>query len=201
MTHFSFFRQMTLALAVIASCTAASAQDTPAASKPSVASAKAGAVLVSATGEIVEVDQQARIVVIKGPQGNVGAYSVDPAVKNFDQVKVGDRVRLDYKVGIALALRKGGDSIREKVEKESAAVAAPGSKPGAAATKTTTLVANVVSVNRAKKFATLKGPEGRVADVAIQDPQVLKDIKAGDQVVAVVTASVAVSVKPAPAAK
>lgn len=198
----SQLKHAAIALALAASCGGASAQQAPATtSKPMVTDAKAGAMHVTAYGEILAIDVPGRLVTIKGPKGNVGVYAVDPAVRNLAQVKVGDRIRLDYKVGIALALRKGGDSIREKVESESAAVARAGAKPGVAGSKTTTLVANVLSVDHKQKFATLQGPEGRVVDVAVQDPQVLKDLKAGDQVVAVVTESVAVNVEPAPVTK
>jgi len=202
----SFIRPLAIVLAAALSSVAVQAQTatapaTPAASQPAVEAVKAGVVSLTTYGEITALDVAQRLVTIKGPKGRVGVFSVDPAVKNLDQVKVGDRIRLDYTVGVALALRKGGDGIREKVEADSAAVAQKGAKPGVAAARTTTLVANVVSVNKKKKYATLKGPEGRVVDVAIEDPAVLKEIKAGDQVVAVVTESVAVNVRPAPAAK
>ena len=66
--------------------------------------------------------------------------------------------------------------------------------------KRTTVVANVLSVNKTKKIATLKGPEGNVVDVMVRDPQVLQEVQAGDQVVAVITESIAVNVRPANAA-
>jgi len=166
-------------------------------SQPAVAGAAADGVRITVVGEIVAVDAAARTVSIKGPQGNVGDYAVDPAVKNLEQVKVGDRVRLDYRAAIGLALVKGGDGIREKVEGESVTGAQAGSKPGAAALKTTTIVANVISVDRKKKLVRLQGPEGRVVDVQVRDPKLLKEVKADDQVVAKVTESVAINVRPA----
>lgn len=197
----SFIRPLAIVLAAALSSVAVQAQTaaTPAASQPSIAGAKAGVANLTAYGEITDLDVAQRLVTIKGPKGRIGVFSVDPAVKNLDQVKVGDRIRLDYQVGIALALRKGGDGIREKVEADSAAVADKGAKPGAAVSRRTTLVANVIGVNKKKKYATLKGPEGRVVDVAVEDPAVLNEIKTGDQVVAVVTESVAINVRPAPA--
>lgn len=197
----AYIRPLAVAAFALSSIVAAQAQTAPAASKPVVADAKGGAARITAIGEITAIDVAQRLVTIKGPKGNVGVFSVDPAVKNLDQVKVGDRIRIDYLAAVALALRKGGDGIREKVEADSAAVADKGAKPGVAAARKTTIVANVIGVNKQKKYATLQGPEGRVVDVAIEDPQVLKDIKTGDQVVAVVTESVAINVRPAPPAK
>ncbi|MBS0453278.1 MAG: hypothetical protein JSS14_18455 [Proteobacteria bacterium] len=164
-----------------------------------VVDAKGGGATVSVVGEITAIDVANRIVSIKGPKGNVSDMVVDERVRNLDKVKVGDQVKLTYRVGVALALLKGGDGIREKVESEGAARAAEGAKPGGVVVKTTTVVANVEAVNQKRKIVTLKGPEGKVVDVQVEDPAVLKEVKVGDQVAAKVTESVAVRVTPAKA--
>ena len=115
------------------------------------------------------------------------------------QLTIGDRVRLSYRIGLALALVKGGDGIREKVETDSAAVAARGAKPGGTVMKRTTIVANVESVDAKRGVATLRGPSGDFVDVKVRDPKILHEVKAGDQVVASFTESVALRVQPAPA--
>jgi len=178
----------------------AHAQDSSAPKAERVVDAEGGGVVVSAVGEITAVDVANRIVSIKGPKGNISDMLVDPRVRNLDQVKVGDRVRLTYRVGVALALLKGGDGIREKIESEGAVRSAPGAKPGGAVVKTTTVVANVEAVNTKKKIVTLRGPEGKMVDVYVKDPQVLKEVKVGDQVGARITESVAVRMQPAKAA-
>lgn len=160
--------------------------------------ARGGSTVVSVVGEVTAIDLAYRIVSIKGPKGNIGEMRVDPAVKNLDKVKVGDRVRLSYRIGVALALVKGGDGIREKVETDSASVAARGAKPGGSVTKRTTIVANVQSVDVKRSVATLQGPSGVLYDVKVRDPKVLHDVQVGDQVVANITESVALRVQPAP---
>jgi len=177
----------------------AHAQDSGAAQAVKVADAEGGGVVLSVVGEIVAIDVANRIVSIKGPKGNVSDMLVGDDVRNLDQVKVGDRVRLTYRVGVALALLKGGDGIREKVESEAAVRSQPGAKPGGAVVKTTTVVANVWAVNHKRKVVTLRGPEGKTVDVHVKDPQVLKDVKVGDQVGARITESIAVRVQPAKA--
>ena len=192
--------------ALIAACAAltlcagtASAQTEPARKTIELEDARGGSAVLSVTGEITAVDVANRIVSIKGPKGNISDLRVDPAVRNLEQVKVGDRVRLSYRIGVALALRKGGDGIRERIETESAAVAAKGARPGGVATTRTTIVANVFGVDRKKKIVTLRGTSGQLTDVHVRDPQVLREVKVGDQVVASITESVALSVRPAPA--
>lgn len=175
------------------------AQNPPATQPLVIPDARGSSTVVSVVGEITAVDAANRIVSIKGPKGNVADMRVDPAVRNLDQVKVGDRVRLSYRVGVALALMKGGDGIRETVETESASVAQRGAKPGAAATKRTTIIANVEGVDTKNKTVTLQGTDGKLVDVRIRDPKVLRDVKVGDQVVASITETVAVRVRAAPA--
>lgn len=184
-----------LALGVLA-LPAAQAQDSSGQAVKVVDAAGDG-MQVSVVGEVVAIDVANRIVSIKGPKGNVSDMLVDPRVRNLDKVKVGDRIRLTYRVGVALALLKGGDEIREKVESLAGTRSAPGAKPGGTLVKTTTVVANVEAVNAKRKIVTLRGPQGKVVDVQVQDPEVLKEVKAGDQVAARVTESVAVRVTPA----
>lgn len=162
----------------------------PAKKKVELEDARHGSTIVSVVGEITAVDVANRVVSIKGPRGNIGEMKVDPAVKDLDKVKVGDRVRVSYRVALALALKKGGDGIRERVETEASSMS------GASATKRITIVANVESVNAKRGIATLRGPEGNFVDVKVRDPKLLHDVKAGDQVVASVTETVAVGVQP-----
>ena len=161
--------------------------------------ARGGSAVLSVTGEITAVDVANRIVSIKGPRGNINDLRVDPAVRNLEQVKVGDRVRLSYRIGVAVALVKGGDGIRERVETDAAAVAQKGARPGGVAVNRTTIVANVFSLNRKKNIVTLRGTSGQLVDVHVRDPKALKDVNVGDQVVANITESVALRVTPAPA--
>ena len=76
----------------------AAAQDAPPRKTVELADAKGGGAEVSVVGEITAIDAANRVVSIKGPKGNIGEMRVDPAVKNLEQVKVGDRVRLSYRI-------------------------------------------------------------------------------------------------------
>jgi len=172
------------------------AQDAPPNKSTELTDAKGGGTIVSVVGEVIAIDPSTRVVSIKGPKGNIGNLRVDERAHNLDQIKIGDRVRLTYRMSVAFALMKGGDGIREKVETEGRAHAPAGDKPGTELVKSTTLVANVEAVNLKKKIATLKGPQGNLVDVQVHDPEVLKEVKVGDQVAAYVTESVAVHMQP-----
>jgi Cu/Ag efflux protein CusF len=152
---------------------------------------------VSTTGTITAIDVGERLVTVKNAQGTERIFRVDPKVPSLENLKVGDRVGVDYLVAVAVALRKGGGDVREKVEDEAKSHEPTDGKPGMQAARRTTYVANVLAVNRAQQTVRLKGPAGRVGDIRVEDKAALADVKVGDQVVAVVYEAVAVGVRPA----
>ena len=106
----------------------AGAQTEPARRSVELSDARGGEAVLNVTGEVTAVDAQRRIVSIKGPRGNINDLLVDPAVRNLDQVKVGDRVRLSYRVGVATwRLRSSAKTLATMVVRR--AMAAPGRAP------------------------------------------------------------------------
>ena len=74
--------------------------------KPKGMPAVANVTVTEAIVKVTAVDQAARTLTVAGPLGNVVTYSVDPAVKAFSQVKVGDRIVVRYTEAIAIAVTK-----------------------------------------------------------------------------------------------
>jgi len=151
-------------------------------------------VKVSAT--ITDIDKATRDVTLKGPQGNLMTVTAGPDVKNFDKLKVGDQVDLQYVEALTLELKKGGGMVVGRTEKADAVGAKKGESPGGAVGRQVTIVADVVAVDPAKQIVTLKGPKQTV-DLRIPDPEQFKRIAKGDQVEAQFTQAVAVAVEPA----
>lgn len=149
-------------------------------------------------GEITAIDTQNRRVTVKGPRWGENSYYVDPAVANLENMKVGDRVNVEFRTAFALALRKGGTGIRERVEQDASSVQVPGpQRPGISEMRRTTVVSNVDAVDRKNRTVTLTGPEGNTVQLRVRDAQLLQDVSKGDQVVAVISEAVAVKVTPA----
>jgi hypothetical protein len=166
------------------------------AQKPMVEELKAKAIDVKVTGTITAINAADRTVSVKGPQGRVHTFVAGPEVRNFANMKVGDEVEVDYQAAVAIALAKGSTG-REKIETEVAARAPAGGRPGAAAAKVTTIVAKIENVDTKRGTATLQGPEGRYVVVKVKDPKIMKEIKAGDEVVIGFYEAAAVAVRPA----
>jgi Cu/Ag efflux protein CusF len=158
---------------------------------------KAGVVeTIKVTATITAIDKATRDVTLKGPQGNEMTVTAGPDVKNFDNLKVGDQVNLNYIEALTLELKKGGGLLVQRSEKAGAAGAKPGEKPAGAVGRQVTVVADVVAVDPAKQTVTLKGPQ-RTVNLRIPDPEQFKRVAKGDQVEATYTQAVALAVEPA----
>ena len=151
---------------------------------------------VKATATITAIDKSTRDVTLKGPQGREMTVMAGPDVKNFDNLKVGDQVDMQYVEALTLQLRKGGDKTVAKTEKTDAVGAKKGEAPGGAVGRQVTVVANVVALDPAKQVVMLKGPNQTV-DLRVADPTQFKNIAVGDQVEATFTQAFAVAVEPA----
>ena len=192
------FAPITVAMLAATVVFAASAQQAPTTSS-SVAVAPGKAVATTTTtasAVIVSIDATYRIVTLKTASGKVVEVVAGPEVKNFDQLKVGDQVNLNYMEALTLELKKGGGLVVARTEKAGAAGAKPGEKPAGAVGRQVTVVADVVALDPAKQVVTLKGPQ-RTVDLHIADPEQFKRIAKGDQVEATYTQALAIAVEPA----
>ncbi len=176
--------------------TAAQAQAAPPQATVLAASAPgkgaiAGKVTVSAT--VVAIDAAARTVTLKGAKGNVVDVVVPPEAKNFSEIRVGDLVTVEYVRALTLQLKPSG-GLRSSTTETATAPVPAGAVAGGATAKQVVIMANVTAVNAKENFVTLRGPKGNSVDLSV-DPSQLKLVKVGDQVEAVYTEAMAVTVQ------
>ena len=202
MTQLHFTRTRTVALALIAMTSGAItlAQTPPApaggavvVSEPGKASAMR-ALEVSAS--VVGIDKATRTLTLKGPKGQVVDLVASDAVKNFDQIKVGDSVVARYAQALTLELKKTKGVVGATVSEE-AAKAKPGERPAVAGARQVTVIADVVAVDPKASTITVKGPKGNLVTLDVQNPDQFKVVKKGDQIEVTYTEALALSVEPA----
>lgn len=157
--------------------------------------------MVKTTATVVGIDVATRGVTLKRQDGRIFTFTAGEQVRNFDQLRVGDKVTAEYAAGVSLELKKGGKELRQSSDKQLMDRAPLGAKPAGAIGRTVTVLADVVAVDAKKQTISLRGPAGDIVDLAIQDPAQLKNIKKGDQVEATYAQALAISVEAAPAAK
>ncbi|SPA31387.1 conserved hypothetical protein; putative exported protein [Cupriavidus taiwanensis] len=150
---------------------------------------------VKATATVAAIDAATRTVTLKDEQGKLTDVQVGDDVRNFGQLRVGDAVTAEYTQALSVSLNRQS-GIRSSSEREITQRAAPGAKPGGMVGREVTVTADVVAVDTKTGMVTLKGPQGRMVDVHVADPKQLKAVRAGEQVQAVYTEAIAISVTP-----
>lgn len=133
-------------------------------------------------GSVTKIDKKTRTIFFKNNEGE-SKFVAGPEIKNFDQIKKGDRLSVTYELAVAIELIKTkSDGIRSKVETSSETTSKAGEKPTRTITNTTTIIADIIAVDRPKKLVSVKGPSGKVTVVTVKNPQLLADVNVGEQV-------------------
>ena len=133
-------------------------------------------------GEVVKVDKKTRTITFKNKEGE-SKFVAGPDIKNFDQIKKGDRVNVNYELAVAIELIKTkSDGVRTKVETNTVTKSKANEKPSETITNQTTIIADIVEVNREKKLVSVKGPSGKITTVTVKNPALLADVNVGEQV-------------------
>lgn len=167
--------------------------------KPPVAGVAAQEAALLYDGEVIKIDSATRTVTLKNNDGETSIVA-GPEVKNFAEIKVGDRFDVVYELAIAIELVKVKNPGAASEQVTTSTTTAPqGDKPGIVTTNTVTAVANVEAIDTVKNTVSLKGPQGNVFKVKVQNPDLMKDIAVNDQVKVVYSEAIAAVVStPAP---
>jgi Cu/Ag efflux protein CusF len=150
---------------------------------------------VKVTATVTALDKANRAVTLKGQGGYEMTMIATDEVKNFDQIRVGDKVVVHYTQALALELKKGGGEIPKRVESEGASRAGPDEKPASVVKRQVTVVADVTAVDMKNQMVTLRGPK-KTVKLKVEDPEQLKLIKKGDQIEATYSEALAASIEP-----
>jgi hypothetical protein len=160
---------------------------------------KASAVrVIEASAKVVAIDKATRTLTLRDAKGRSFDVVAGDEVRNFAQVALGDLVVVRFAQALTMQLLKTKAGVREMTEREAAARAPAGERPGGAVGREVTAILDVLAVNPKKMTITVKGPKGNVVDLQVQNPDHFKVVKKGDQIEAVYREAVAISVEPAP---
>src|SRR5438067_1942436 len=154
---------------------------------------------VKTTATVVGIVPETRTVNLKRPDGKIVEIQAGDEVRNFNKIKVGDTVTVDYTEALSLELKKGGKGTPDVTATEDTTRAPVGAQPRGTVGRQISVLANVIAVDSKDQAVVLRGPQGNTVELNVRDPEQLKRIKVGDQVRAVYTEALAVAVEPAPA--
>jgi len=153
------------------------------------------------TATVTAINTATRAVTIQGDQGPV-TIQVGPDVKNFNNLKVGDRVNISYYQGIAAKLVKGGKTVSDPAVStfRQGNSPGPGLTPSGVVGASATVTAKIQDVNLPTNTVAFTDSNGTTHIVQVKTPEMqsfIRDLKRGDIVQVTFTDSVAVEVLPA----
>ena len=146
------------------------------------------------TATVEAIDYHSRMVTIRGPQGKMIDLHADESVRNFNQVRVGDKVNVEVLESVALYVQKHDGTQPSVREGAAVAVAPRGERPGIAAADTVVITATVEAINYDTRMVTLRGPKGTRTLRVHERARDMEKVKVGDQVVVRYTVAVAITV-------
>lgn len=147
------------------------------------------------TAKVLAIDKADRIVTLLGPKENVVDVVVGEEARNFDQIKVGDELKITYYESVAIYLGKPGTQPDEDASLV-VARSAKGEKPGGYAVGAVDVRAEVVGIDKKQRTVTLEMPEGNVVTTDVdKSVKAFDTLEVGDTIHARLTKAIAISVE------
>jgi hypothetical protein len=172
----------------------ASAQTGQAAPETSTAASPQGvtsATVLTVHGKIAAVDEAQKQVTLEA-NGKKVTFTVENPY-NLKAAKVGEPVVVHYYEVVTIRKKKPGEQLPAASLSEGLATAQSGT-PGAVARERASLLVTVTDVDLANGTVTVKGPDGSEEKVKARNPQLLKHVKAGDELVISISRATAIAI-------
>jgi hypothetical protein len=152
------------------------------------------AAAIHVTATVVALDPAKRSVSIVGPLGQTNTYICGPAVRNYDQIKVGDKVKATYVESVAVAASPASAPASIGAG-GTVAVAPKGAMPGVVMAKTIEITDKIEAIDTATRTITLEGVMGHPKTVKAGPHVDLAALKTGDDVRLRITQALAIRVE------
>lgn len=135
---------------------------------------------VAVSGTVEAIDHTARLLSLKGEDGEIVTVDVPKSLTRFHEIKVGDTVTARYRDNVVVRLKKPGEAAVNTLE--AGVTPGGGAKPGATVAAQHTMTATVDAIDAKVPSISFKGPNGWSYSRRILDKSVLKQVKVGDRV-------------------
>jgi hypothetical protein len=128
------------------------------------------------------VNYETRELTLKDSMGEIATYVVGPIVRNFDQIKKGDKVSLQYQESVTIIDYSGLETEPARGEMVTLEGAPAGEKPSGVIVGTTEVLAEVIAIDQEARTVTLKGPMRTVTVAVDETVENFDRVKQGDKV-------------------
>jgi hypothetical protein len=150
---------------------------------------------VTATATIQAIDKTNRLVTLRDESGAEDTMQVGPAMTRFDELKVGDKVKVQYYESLVLQVRKPGDAVKTGGDKAALATGT-GASPAATLSRQQTTTVEVLAIDQKLPSITVKTADGRTVSRKVENRKNLEGVKVGDKIDITYTQAALVSVEP-----
>ena len=136
------------------------------------------------------INHKSRLVTLKRDDGTSVTFTPSPEVRNLDQVKVGDVLRVEYSASVRIQLADVEGIDPAAAEVSAVTRSEEGEMPAMAAVDTKVILAKVVAVDLENMTYKLELPDGAVREYVAMVRENLEMAAVGDVVAIEVTESV-----------
>ena len=175
------------------SCGASAQSAAPGATPAQTAPEVRYATVVNFQGKIVDVDTAKSMVTLEGPEGQRATFVVQNP-DNLKAAKVGEPFSARYYDIVTIRKKKAGENVQEATT-AGVWTTNPLGVPGGSRAVQATMVVTVEAIDEANGTVTVKAADGTTKTVMAQHPEMLKQIKAGDQLVLALYRAIAISLQ------
>lgn len=147
------------------------------------------------TATVTAIDAEKRTVTIVDHAGEKTLVKCGPEVVNFDQIRVGDQLKVRIASELVVFVAPAGATLPADSASGAIALAPEGAKPGGVLATTTQVTATVKAIDVRHHRAVLQFADGTVKTIAVRPDVDLSQRQVGEQVVIRKTENVAVSVE------
>jgi hypothetical protein len=152
----------------------------------------------SAEATVVRVDTAKRHLVLQGDNGQEFTVNVPEKIKRLNEIKPGDKIKVDYFESLALSLEPPGAGGTSGTKSKTMTERSAGKLPGGTVAHQETGMVEIVKIDKADNQITVKRPNGDMDVIDVKDPQLqshLDQLKEGDKVKASYTEAAVVNIE------
>ena len=156
---------------------------------------------VTATATIQAIDTTTRSITLRDETGVEDSYIAGPEVTRFNELKVGDTVKMTYYESVFLQVRKAGSTAGTTGAPpadstlDAAVTRGKGALPGVTAAVQEKMTVTVKAIDPALPSLTVTTPDGRTITRKIEDKKNLEGVAVGDLIDVTYTRALLTSVE------
>jgi ribosomal protein L19 len=132
-------------------------------------------------GKVSKINSKNRELTLTNVDGQT-VYKAPPEMKNFQQVQVGDQVKVNLEVFVTVEKLSKSSAVRSKTLDSSQAYSPESSKPGKTLTRKTTIESQIISKIDDENYVVIKNINDEEEKIKINKASFFRQLKVGDTI-------------------